>query len=109
MVSLARFLPAKLAKMAWLDKPVLQEHFFRKSLREVVIRYGQIKIDHYKGMCWHKKTGWVPLCFPVKIITTIEKLSKKKTINYFFKGAIPTPENGLKDILILMAHCEAET
>lgn len=95
-IVIARFIPTRLARLAWLDKPVLQEYFFRMSLREAGINYGQIRIDHDKGTCWHKKIGWVPLCFPVKMITAIEKLSKEKTINYFFRGTITKSREWVK-------------
>lgn len=82
------FLPKRLASALWLNKPKLQEYFFRLSLNEIGIEFGEIKINHYEGTCWHKKTGWVPICFPSSMLVEIEKIDKTKTSNYFFSGVI---------------------
>jgi hypothetical protein len=88
MISISRIVPDSFAKAFWLDSPVLQEHFFRMALREAGIFYGRITVDHTNGMCWHKKIGWVPIIFPIKIIQTIARLSNTKTTKYFLRGVI---------------------
>lgn len=82
------FLPSKLSNAIWLNKPNLQEHFFRLSLKEIGVKKGEIKINHNDGTCWHKKTGWVPICFPLSMVSQIEKIDKIKTSNYFFSGVV---------------------
>lgn len=90
-------LPKKIAAALWLDKPTLQEYFFRLSLREIgIASWGGVEIDHYNGINWHKKTGCVPLCFPQSMIKEIEKLEKIKTVDYFFSGVITESRNWIR-------------
>lgn len=88
MIDKIKYLTLLLKNFFWINKPTLQEYYFKLALKEVGIHWGVVKINHYEGRSWHKKTGWVPLIFPEKMIKIISECEVNKTCDYFFKGVV---------------------
>ena len=96
MINKIKYLLWRFRNFFWLNKPTLQEYFFQLALKEVGIHWGTIKINHHEGRSWHKKTGWVPLIFPKKMIRIISKPEINKTCDYFFKGVVSDSRQWIK-------------
>ncbi len=75
----------------------MQEHYFRLALQEKGIDPKSVEIDHVKGQCWSKETGWRPLVFPQQIVDLIQSIPKEKSENYFFRGVISEGREWLRD------------